>query len=213
MRIFGQIIVGVFRFTPIVFMCAHAWAQSGPVDLPSQANAVGITSPPGQALSKAEQQAVVSALLANKAVSVKSDGHKTRAIRVKQGFVTTHADRSKPKEYRATVVLFDYTTGIATEYSLDAGTGALITETALRGRPQASEEEVQIATKIALQDPANAALPAASSTVAGGFVVDAPPGKPASHRYIQMKLFRADSARTIRTIVVDLTDDTIASSN
>ncbi len=174
---------------------------------------IPITSPVGQALNATEQAAVLQALFANKAVAAQTAGHKVRSVRVKHGFVTTRPNSGKQGEYRATVVVFDYTDGKATEYGLDPDTSAVVSQETLRGRPQASAEEIDVAARIVRSDPMHARLLANAAPLAGGFVVDAPAGRPAWHRYVQMKVFRLDLARTLRTVVVDLTDDAIVSSS
>jgi hypothetical protein len=215
MRNFKRFITGPFRLAPIVFLFANtvAWAQSVSGNVPFTPTPIGITSPPGQALTTTEQQAIVAALLANKTVSAQASGHKVRAVRIKHGFVTTSPNRSKQGEYRATVVMFDYTDGTAIEYGMDPDTGALVSQAQLRGRPQASAEEIEIAAKVVRQDPTLRKLLLTAAPLAGGFVVDAPAGQPVSHRYVQMKIFRLDLARTLRTVVVDLTDETVALSS
>lgn len=198
------------RIVPVLLLCACApgWAQS----TAQQDRPIGITSPPGQVLTAREKQAVVAALLANSSVIEQTRGRKIRAIRIRHGFVATSANGGKPEEYRASVVLFDYTTGKATEYGLDPGTGELLSQAPLRGRPQASEEEIQLALRIVRRDPALARLASFPDSIAGGYVVDAPADRPASHRYVQVRLFSKDFARTLRVVVVDLSDETIASS-
>ncbi|HEU4853325.1 MAG TPA: hypothetical protein VFT37_14350 [Telluria sp.] len=204
---FHRLMKHVPRPFPAVLLCAGAlaWAQS-----PTPA-AIGIVSPPDQALDAREKQAVVTALLATSTVADQIRGHKVRAIRVRHGFVATPSG-AKQQEYRAIVTLFDYTMGRATEYGLDPGTGELVSQETLRGRPQASDEEIQAASRIVRRDPALARLLATPASLAGGFVVDAPEGKPASHRCLQMRIFSRDFSRTLRVVVVDLTDDTVASS-
>jgi hypothetical protein len=215
MRNFISLIIRRCRLAPIVLVCAHtaAWAQSAPDNLATEKSPINITSPVSQALTAAEQDAILKALLANKTVAAQPPGHKVRAVRIKHGFVTTRPNSTKQGEYRAIVVMYDYTAGSATEYGLDPDTSAVVSQETLRGRPQASAEEIDIAAKIVRNDPVHARLLVNAAPLAGGFVVDAPPGKPAWHRYLQMKIFRLDLARTLRTVVVDLTDDTIASSN
>lgn len=203
------------RFVSLALLCAStlAYAQSGPGNLPPQAGGLGIMTAPGLVLTPGEQRSLVAALLANPAVSQQTKGHKIRALRVTHGFIPAAADAAKAEEYRATIVLFDYTTGLATRYSLDPETGELLNQERVRGRPQPSEEEIEIATRIARQDPAFTEFSSTSAQLTGGFVVDGPPGKPASHRYIQMRLLSADLTRTVRVIIVDLTNETIAASS
>lgn len=174
---------------------------------------MGFAAPLHLPLAAEVRQSVIAALLANGIVAEQTKGHKIRAIRVRHGFFSRLSDGAKHEEYRASVILFDYTTGLATHYGLDPETGELISQEPVRGRPQASEEEIQIATTIASQDPEVIKLLASSGPIAGGFVVNAPPGKSASHRYVQMRLFSADFARTVRVVVVDLTDETVALSS
>lgn len=214
MRTFIRIIVLPYRLAPIVLLCAHAAvsAQSAAVNLPVEKSPIKISSPVGQALTANEQAAVLQALLADKTVSAQPPGHKVRSVRIKHGFVTTRPNSTKQGEYRATVVMFDYTDGKATEYGLDPDTSTVVTQATLRGRPQASPEEIDIAARIVRNDPGHARILASAAPLAGGFVVDAPAGKPAWHRYVQIKIFRLDLARTLRTVVVDLTDDAIVAS-
>lgn len=213
MRNFIHVIIRPRRLAPLVFLCANAaWAQSPSDNLVAEKSPIKISSPVSQSLTAAEQDAVLQALLANKTVAARPPGHKVRSVRIKHGFVTTRPDSTKQGEYRATVVMFDYTDGKATEYGLDPDTSAVVSQSTLSGRPQASAEEIGIAANIVRSDRAHARLLANAAPLAGGFVVDAPPGKPAWHRYVQMKIFRLDLARTLRTVVVDLTDDVIVSS-
>lgn len=213
MRNFIRVIIRPGRLAPFIFIFANAaWAQSPSGHLSAEKSPIKITSPVNQTLSAVEQSAVLHALLADKTVAAQPPGHKVRSVRIKHGFVTTRPDSTKQGEYRATVVMFDYTDGKATEYGIDPETGAVVSQAVLRGRPQASAEEIDVAGRIVRADPLHARLLANAAPLAGGFVVDAPPGKPAAHRYLQMKIFRVDLARTLRTVVVDLTDDAIASS-
>lgn len=215
---FNSSILRIPIFTlALLWLCAGALGWSLPSagyatkPQPPQRGGIRIQTPPGQPLTAQERAQAVAVLLANPRVAALIGGHKVRAIRVTHGFEETAAASGKQEHYRVTVVLFDYTTGTAMRFILDPASGALVGEQLLRGRPQASEEEIQLATRIIQQDAELADLLSPSGKLIGGFIVDGPPGSPPNHRFMQMRIVTDDLRETKRVVIVDLTDDVIAS--
>lgn len=112
----------------------------------------------------------------------------------------------------ARVVVFDYAEGKASGLLVDAASAEVLAEEPIRGRPQASEEEKQDATEIIRKDSELDRLLQANAIFEGGFIVDGLRGAPPKHRFLQMQLLTPDRLHLQRTITVDLTAGTIASS-
>ena len=102
--------------------------------------------------------------------------------------------------------------GKATRFVIATETGALVREQPLRGRPQASEEELEEARRIIQTNEEHKRLLQAGGVLEGGLIVDGPSGAPSSHRFLQMQVLTADRRRIQRLVVVDLTTGTIALS-
>jgi hypothetical protein len=177
---------------------------------PGQGGGILIRTPPGQPLTAEERGRVAAALLASPSVSERIKGHKVRVLSVTHGYETGAAG-GKDDQYRATVILFDYTTGKATRFALDLPSGEIVGEQLLRGRPQASEEELQLAARIVQADAELARLLSPSGRLMGGFVVNGPSGSSPDHRFIQLRIVTDDLRDTKRVVTVDLTDEVVAS--
>lgn len=172
---------------------------------------IEIRTPPGQPLTADERGRVAAALLANPSVSERIKGHKVRVLSVTHGYETAATGGGKDDQYRATVILFDYTIGRATRFALDVASGELVGVQLLRGRPQASEEELQLADRIVRADDELARLLSPSGQLMGGFVVDGPSGSSPAHRFVQLRIVTEDLRDTKRVVTVDLTDEVVAS--
>ena len=112
----------------------------------------------------------------------------------------------------ARVVVFDYDENKATGLLVDASNAEVLAQEPIRGRPQRSAEEKQDAIKIVQEDPKLAQLLQANAIIEGGFIVDGPRSAPSKHRFLQLQLLTPDRTQLQRTVVVDLTAGTIAST-
>jgi len=160
------------------------------------------------AFTPQERAQIVTQVLALPKVSVGMKDHRLTSLRVAR----ESGDKEAPPQRLASVVLFDYTTGKATRFVIATETGALVREQPLRGRPQASEEELEEARKIIEANVEHKRLLQAGGVLEGGLIVDGPPGAPALHRFLQIQVLTADRHRIQRLVVVDLTTGTIVLS-
>ena len=173
-----------------------------PVPHPTSASALP------QAFTPQERAQIVTQVLALPQVSRGTVAHRVKVLRVAR----ESGDKEAPPQRLASVVLFDYTVGKATRFVIATETGALVREQSLRGRPQASEEELEEARRIIQADAVHKRLLQAGGVLEGGLIVDGPPGAPSLHRFLQMQVLTADRSRIQRLVTVDLTTGTIASS-
>ncbi len=126
--------------------------------------------------------------------------------------ISTLSDKETTTEKRiGRVVVFNYSTGVAWRFEVDALSGQVLSEEPLRGRPQSSTQEVQEAIQIILANQELASLHQAGSIFEGGFIVDSPRGEPSINRYIQMQVLTPDRNRIQKLITVDLTRKVISS--
>jgi hypothetical protein len=112
----------------------------------------------------------------------------------------------------AHLVVFNYAEGKAASLLVDASSGEVLAQKPIRGRPQPSEEEKQDAIRIIRQDPELDRLVQANAIFEGGFIVDGPRRAPRKHRFFQIQLLTPDRLHLQRTVTVDLTAETIVSS-
>lgn len=125
---------------------------------------------------------------------------------------STLSDKETTTEKRiGRVVVFNYSTGVAWRFEVDALSGQVLSEEPLRGRPQSSTQEVQEAIGIILANQELTRLLQTGSILEGGFIVDSPKGTSQINRYIQMQVLNRDRNRIQKLITVDLTRKVIAS--
>src|SRR5262249_51785717 len=136
------------------------------------------------ALTPQKRAQIVTQVLALPKVSVGMKDHRLRALRVGR----ESGNKEAPPQPLASVVLFDYTVGKATRFVINTKTGALVREQPLRGRPQASEEELDEARRIIQANEEHKRLLQAGSILEGGLIVDGPPQAPSLHRFLQMQV-------------------------
>ena len=196
--------------SPVVVAVSLDALQGGQAEKPKSAaqGAASISSSAGQAFTPQERAQIVAKVFALPRVSVGMKAHRLRALRV----VREPSEKEASRKHLASVVLFNYTLGKATRFVIDSSTGALVREEPLRGRPQASEEELQEAATIIQADAEHARLMRAGGILEGGFIVDGPLGTPPLHRFLQLQVLTADRRGIQRLVIVDLTAGAIASS-
>lgn len=121
-------------------------------------------------------------------------------------------EKVTPQKSRATVVVFNYSTGKATRLTMDRSNDLVLREERLPGRPQPSEEEREEARQVVRADSELGRMLAGGSVLEGGFVVDAPEGQSLRHRFIQFQILTSDRLSLERLVIVNLTSGSIAES-
>jgi hypothetical protein len=106
------------------------------------------------------------------------------------------------------LVVFNYTTGKALRYQVNAQTGKTLSSEVLSGQPAASEEEILAAAEV-LYRQLDLARIAQQGILEDGFAVTPPPGQPTTHRYIQLRILNVNRTEVLRTVTVNLTQLTI----
>jgi hypothetical protein len=114
-------------------------------------------------------------------------------------------------DHTTMVIRFDHASGTASRIVMDEASGKILQEQTYAGRPQSSSQEFQDAVCIIGGDATLGRLIAERAVAEGGFIVDGPPGQPASHRYIQIRLLSPDRQHLLRVALVDLTARVVAS--
>ncbi len=102
------------------------------------------------------------------------------------------------------LVVFNYTTGKALRYQVNAQTGKTLSSEVLSGQPAASEEEILAAAEMLYRQP-DLARVAQQGILEDGFAVTPPPGQPTNHRYIQLRILNGNRTQVLRTVTVNLT--------
>jgi hypothetical protein len=110
------------------------------------------------------------------------------------------------------VVVFNYSQGTAKRLIIDPSNGAVLREETLRGRPQASEEELEEARQILRSDTEHGRLLEGGGVLEGGFVVDDPGQQSTTDRFIQFQILTSDRQNLQRFVTVNLTAGRIAES-
>jgi hypothetical protein len=151
-------------------------------------------------------------------LSDKALAHLKGSLRVKEqrlrvlGVKRLPSEKGADQKSIASVVVFNYSQGTATRLILDSSDGTVLREERLRGRPQASEEELEEARQIIRADPEHARLLEAGGVLEGGFVVDDPARRSTSGRFIQFQILTSDRQGLQRFVTVNLTTGRIAES-
>jgi hypothetical protein len=158
-----------------------------------------------------EKGHVIGKLLAVSPAARHKTPHRRKVLSVTLPTENESAPRREGRRL-ARALVFDYGNGTASRLLVDAGTGATMNSERVRGRPQASEEEKQDALRIIRRDPDLERLLQAKAIPEGGFVVDGPRTTPAWHRFLQVQLLSPDRLHLQRTVIVDLTSETVAAS-
>jgi hypothetical protein len=102
------------------------------------------------------------------------------------------------------LVVFNYTTGKALRYQVNAQTGKTLSSEVLSGQPAASEEEILAAAEVLYRQP-DLARVAQQGILEDGFAVTPPPGQPTNHRYIQLRILNNNRTQVLRAVTVNLT--------
>lgn len=121
-------------------------------------------------------------------------------------------EKEAPETSTAGVVVFNYSQGNAKRIIINPANGAILRVETLRGRPQASEEELQEASQIIRADQEHARLLDAGGVLEGGFVVDDPGRRSPRHRFIQFQILTPDRQSLQRFVTVNLNTGRIAES-
>lgn len=165
----------------------------------------------GEPVTAEERARVVSRLFANERIAKLIRGQRVSALSVSLA-PNEKASAASARRVLA-VVTFNYSRGVATRYLVNAESAEILREETLRGRPQASPEEIRDATEIIRGDPELGRLLQEGGGVGGGFIVDGPRSATANHRFIQLHILASGRARILRMVIVDLTDGKIAYSS
>jgi hypothetical protein len=167
-----------------------------------------IRTPVGQDLLPEEKWTISARVRRTNQVKAWANlAHKLRDLRI------YHTQELKDEAMRhvAKLLMFNYALNKAYNFTIDVENGGVSVQE-LSGKPAASEEEKKTAALIISTDPVLGLLVERGSTVDGGMIeANAPAGHPANHRYIQMMLLSPDRLELEKMVVVDLTEDTIAS--
>jgi hypothetical protein len=164
--------------------------------------------PGSPAMTDRQRTDVTESLMANPVLAARWANQRVRVLRVR-------FDESKdaPERRLATATVMNYSRGGATRATLDLASGE-VSEAALRGRPQASPEELAEAASIVGSDPAHVRLLGGGQRLGGGFIVDPPPGVESHdgspHRFLQLHVLSPDRRRIEHVVTVDLTSGAIA---
>jgi hypothetical protein len=126
--------------------------------------------------------------------------HRTRTLRQMKG-----------PNHTMTSIEFNYNTGTASRIVTEEGSGKILSEERLPGRPQSSREEFKEAVEIIGRDRKPAAFIKDGAVAEGGFIVDGPSDHPSQDRYIQIRLLTPDRGSLLRVVLVDLTKGVVAS--
>lgn len=169
---------------------------------------LGIGSPAAQLrpFSPDEQRALAAKVLATARMSELSKGQRMRVLSV-----VPAQDKDRGDVIAARLTVLNYGTGQATAVLVDPASGNILEVEPLKGRPQASAEEREEARSILREAPSTAALVKADRRIEGGFVVDAPVGRPTPGRYLEFHILSPDGTRIEAEAVVDLAGRTVAS--
>ena len=178
----------------------------------SLAQATASSNQIGTPFTSQERTQIANKLLASPQLAprIKNQSVKVLSVVSTTGEKATNEQRLRKR--LASILLFNYSTNKATRFLVDPTNGAVLSQEELRGRPRASQEELQEAIRIIQANREHARLLQAGGTLEGGFIVDGPKGSP-DNRYIQMQLLTSDRRSIQRVVVVDLTKGTIASSS
>jgi hypothetical protein len=106
------------------------------------------------------------------------------------------------------LVVFNYTSGKALRYQVNAQTGKTLSSEVLSGQPAASEEEILEAAQV-LYRQIELARVAQQGILEDGFAVVPPVGQPLTDRYIQLRILNGSRTEVLRTVTVNLTQLTI----
>lgn len=221
---FAVMVLSIVSFW--VVMRSVAYTQPATTSQANQANGVeqlaqaNTPRKTGVPLSPQEKTEIVNKFFNNPQVSQRTRNQRIKVLSV----VDVLRDKATPDQPSppsldqppsqgiASIVLFNYSTGNATRYRVDALNGEVLSEETLRGRPQASPEERQEAIQIIQANPQHARLLQAGGIIEGGFIVDDPVGASPGNRFIQMHVLSSDRRRIQSVTIVDLTTGIIASS-
>lgn len=164
----------------------------------------------GLPFTSQEQTQIINRFLANPRVVERMRNQRVRVLSLVSGLTDKEITAPRHANRIAKAVVFNYSTGNATRFMLDAASGEVLREEPLRGRPHASQEEIQEAMRIIQANPELARLLQTGGIVEGGFIVDGPTGAPPRNRYIQMQVLTSDRSRIQKLVSVDLTRGIIA---
>lgn len=193
--------LAIFAFLATLFM-AGAQATRARIDAKIQNRQIGNQQ---ETLSSAEQ-----ARLSRQALM-----HLQRSLAAKHTRLRVLSIKSVPLEKGtsiASVVVFNYSQGIATRLIMDSSNGDVLREERLSGRPQASEEELQEARQVIRTDPEHARILQGGGVIEGGFVVDGPKRQSSHNRFIQFQILTSNRQSLRRVVIVNLTTRRIAES-
>lgn len=180
-------------------------AQTEQVNKFEQLTQVNASIQRGIPFTSQEQTQIINRFLANPRVVESMRNQRVRVLSLvsEPSDKETTAPRSANRIARA--IVFNYSTGNAMRFMIDTASGEVLREEPLRGRPQASQAEMQEAMQIIQANPELARLLQTGGIVEGGFIVDGPTGAPPRNRYIQMQVLTSDRSRIQKLVSVDLT--------
>lgn len=144
-------------------------------------------------LSEPARTALERRLLSHPDVAGDALDHRRAVIRMTAGTIT---DASGKARNIVTAVLFDHTALEARRIVLDSGSGEVLVNDRLAGRPQSSRQEVAEAVEVIRRDVELARLLKQGGVLDGGFIVDDPAGS--RRRAIQLKILSPDRRSLLR---------------
>lgn len=109
------------------------------------------------------------------------------------------------------LVVFNYSTGKALRYQVNAQTGKILSTEVLSGQPAASEDEILAASEVLYRQPEFVQI-AQQGILEDGFAVTPPAGQPSNHRYIQLRILNANRTQILRLVTVNLTQMAIVAT-
>jgi hypothetical protein len=172
-----------------------------PTNLPSNATSEAVQGLRNVPLTRPEQLNIIDQLTFD-------PSRVSQQIRVTK-VVSTQDEKEqvsqKLNRRTARAIVFNYTRGTAARFLVDAGTGEVLQEDVLSGRPQPSLEEVREAVRVIQGSSELRPLLEAGAVLEGGFAVVGPMGAAPTNRYVQMQILSVDRNTMLRMVTVDLT--------
>jgi hypothetical protein len=136
-----------------------------------------------------------------------------RVLRVVNAFDEKDRETQRLDRPTAYAIVFNYTRSVTERFLVDVGTGEVLREEVLLGRPQPSVEERLEAARILQTSSELRPILEAGAVLEGGFAVAGPLGAPPTNRYIQMQVLSVDRSSMLRMVTVDLTTSTIVATS
>jgi len=203
----GRRLLGIAKYAPVAMCVSLAtWDPPG-------ALAVGMVDATTDAQIEGSWTPDERARLSEQALTYLRRFKEVRNSRLRVlGIKRLPPEKETVRRFLVSAVVFNYSQGNATRLIMNPSNGAVLREERLRGRPQASEEELQEARQIIRTDWEHARMLQSGGILEGGFVVDAPAKHSGRDRFVQFQILTADRQGLQRVVIVNLTTGRVAES-